>query len=315
MKLVLFYLTEHRRHFTFPHFIDLLTNSKKIDCFTLLILTNGNDLDFYNEILKNTNINFSINDNFSSDNYNYLNKVKYAIEFSKSKNIHYMMKCDNDLFLKSQTLDYLIDNLELLNNPNNLTIGPTLTSGIPGVEYFIESFFDIDSKNKIEELFLKTNFYDRDGATYSQLNNHTIHSSKWDKNSYFEEVKKMCTPCKGVHPIRFSKDAIVFLNDYIINNKDKFLEDKELSIITNDDSPYLCNSIFCIKTEVYDNIVKDNSLYIDVFEEIPLNKYCWNNNMKHLFIKNGYCIHMYYNWTDNHIGLEIDFVKKFFMNE
>jgi hypothetical protein len=90
------------------------------------------------------------------------------------------------------------------------------------------------------------------------------------------------------------------------------MKNYDLNIITNDRSPYLCNSIFCIKTNVYKNIVQSNSLYVDGFEEVPLNKYAWNNNMNHLFVNNGFAIHMYYNWHSNHVFYEEQFCSNFF---
>jgi hypothetical protein len=82
--------------------------------------------------------------------------------------------------------------------------------------------------------------------------------------------------------------------------------------IDDDNSPYLCNSIFCIKTDTYTQILSDKSLYVDAFDEVCVNKYCWNNNMNHLFVKNGYAIHMYYNWKVNHIEYEKQFCDAFF---
>ena len=61
-------------------------------------------------------------------------------------------------------------------------------------------------------------------------------------------------------------------------------------------------------------IIWNQSLYVDAFEEVPLNKYAWINNMNHLFIKNGFAIHMYYNWKYNHMSYEEDFCNKFFNN-
>ena len=90
------------------------------------------------------------------------------------------------------------------------------------------------------------------------------------------------------------------------------MEDYELDIIRNNDAPYLCNSIFCIRTDTYKKIVEDNTLYVDSYEEVPLNKYCWKNNMNHLFVKNGFAIHMYYNWKNNHINSEKIFCDAFF---
>jgi len=310
MKLLLFYLTNDSRHYTFPHFINMINDLNNKKEIKLLILTHTNDNNFYNEHLKNTNFDFIIQ-NVNHDN-NYMEKVHFACSYAEQHNIPYVMKCDNDIFIKSQTLDYMIDNLHLLENSSHLTIGPVLTSGIPGIEYFKEYFLDQEAKETIEKMFLKTNFYNRDGAVYDFLNKHTLLASKWDKNNFFESVKLMNHHYKGIHPIRMNIESLNFLNNYIIQNKNRFMKDNELSIIDNDNSPYLCNSIFCIKTETYKSIITDNALYVDTFEEVPLNKYSWKHNMNHLFVKNGYAIHMYYNWSDNHIDSEKHFCEDFF---
>jgi hypothetical protein len=310
MELLVFYLTDNRRHFTFPHFIEMLNKSERKNNWKLLILTHTNDCDFYFNQLKSTNICYDIKN--VPENNNYLVKVNYACEYAEKSSIPYVMKCDNDIFLKAQTLDYMIDNLNLLENTNHLTIGPVLTSGIPGIEYFKEEFLDESAQRHIEQLFLKTQFYNRDGAYYEFLNNNTLRSDEWNKDNFFNSVKSMAHHYKGIHPIRINEESLQFLNSYIINNKERFMKNYDLSIIDNDNSPYLCNSIFCIKTDNYKKILQDNSLYVDGFEEVPLNKYSWLNNMNHLFVKNGFAIHMYYNWKSNHMLYEEDFCKKFF---
>jgi len=290
----------------------MLNESSKKNQWKILILTHTHDENFYIEQLNNYDINYDVT-NVPADN-NYIRKVIYAAKYAKTNNIPYVMKCDNDLFVKAQTLDFMIDNLHLLENDRHLTIGPVLTSGIPGIEYFKEEFLDTDAQKKIEELFLQTTFYNRDGATYDFLNKHTINAKDWNKDNFFQSVTSMNHHYKGIHPIRINEPSLQFLNDYIINNKERFLQNNELSIIDNDQSPYLCDSIFCIKTETYTKILHDNSLYVDSFDEVPLNKYAWKNNMNHLFVKNGFAIHMYYNWKNNHIAYEEEFCRRFFSN-
>lgn len=314
MKLLLFYLTDNTRHYTFPHFIEMLNKSNKKDLWKLLIITHNNDNDFYSNLINNTYNDIQF-DTFNVEaNNNYLRKVHYASHYADINNFPYVMKCDNDLFIKANTLDFMIDNLKLLENSDNLTIGPVLTSGIPGVEYFKEQFLDLEAQEEIENLFLKTQFKDNFcGANYGFLNKNTLDSLKWDKEAFFKNVKSMSHHYKGIHPIRVNEESLQYLNEYIIKNKERFLEENsELEIIYDDKSPYLCNSIFCIKNEIYKKIIFDQSLYVDAFEEVPLNKYCWNNNMKHLFIKNGFAIHMYYNWKANHLEDEKKFIQRFF---
>jgi len=312
MKLLIFYLTDNARHFTFPHFIEMLNKSQKKTEWKLLILTHTNDNNFYIENLKNYDIQYDIN-NVEPGN-NYMRKVFFATEYAEINEIPYLMKCDNDIFLKAQTLDFMIDNLSLLENGNHLTIGPVLTSGIPGIEYFKEQFLDNEAQNRLDDLFLQTVFYNRDGANYEFLNQYSLNAKIWDKTEFFNSVKYMNHHYKGIHPIRVNEESLAFLNDYIIQNKERFMKAYELDVICDNNSPYLCNSIFCIKTDIYKKILLDNSLFVDCFDEVPLNKYAWKNNMNHLFVKNGYAIHMYYNWNHNHIYQEELFCINFFQN-
>jgi hypothetical protein len=288
----------------------MLNNSQRKNDWKLLILTHDNDTGFYTDILSKTEMHFEAK-NVSIEN-NYLVKVNTASSYAEENKFPYVMKCDNDVFLTPNTLDYMIDNLHLLENSKHLTLGPVLTSGIPGIEYFKKSFLDNEAQKQIEQLFLQTNFYDRDGACYQFLNKHTLDSTEWNKTEFFESMRTMNHHYKGSHPIRVNDESLVFLNNYIIANKERFMQNNELSIIDSDNSPYLCNSIFCIKTDTYSNILKDRSLYVDGFDEVPLNKYCWQNNMNHLFVNNGYAIHMYYNWSPSYMEKEREFCRLFF---
>lgn len=314
MKLLIFYLTNSERHFTFGNFVNLLNESTLKHLWKIIILTHGdnydNDISFYKRILDNTNIN---HDEFKFDsNNNYLNKVIHSIKYAKDFNIPYMMKCDNDIFLRGRTLDYIINNLHLLDNSNNLTLGPTLTSGIPSIEYFIDDFLNRDEKKKLHDIFLQTEFTDLWGAKYTHHNKFTKNATEWNGREFLNNVKENTHYYKGIHPIRVNANAIKYLNTCILSNKEKYYEDRELSIIEDNISPYLCNSVFCIRTDIYESIIFNRGLYVDDFDEVPLNVYAWGHSMSHLFVKNGFAIHMCYNTIENNIAYEREFCSKFF---
>lgn len=309
-KLVIFYLTNSDRHFTFPHYVKLLNESQHKSEWEIIILTHHNDAQFYMSALNNTDIKHNVF-NFPDHN-NYLLKANFAVQYAKQNNIPYMMKCDNDLFIRGRTLDYMIDKLELLEDPTNLTLGPCLSSGIPCVEYFMEQYLTDSENHELKKKFLQTRFEDIWGAKYTHHNKLTIEAETWDGKAFFADVKNNTHHYRGIHPIRVNLDAINYLNECIMNNKDKFYEDKELSIIRDDTSPYLCNSIYCIKTSTYESLLTDQSLYVDPFDEVPLNKYAWKTNAAHLFVKHGYGIHMHYNTIPGNIERERVFCESFF---
>jgi hypothetical protein len=51
-----------------------------------------------------------------------------------------------------------------------------------------------------------------------------------------------------------------------------------------------------IKTDTWKKIVYDQSLFIDKFDEVPLNRYRLNNNLNMIFIENSFAVHPSYNW-------------------
>jgi hypothetical protein len=310
MKLVIFYLTNKDRHFTFPHYVKFLNESQKKTDWEIIILTHDNDADFYKSVLAGTDINNKII-KFPEGN-NYLLKANFALQYAKSNSIPYMMKCDNDLFFRGRTLDYMIDNLHLLDDDSNLTLGPCLSSGIPSIEYFIPDYLSADEKKTLEGKFLETQLQDIWGARFSHHNAFTTAAAEWDGHGFFADVSKNTHAYKGIHPVRVNVDAINYLNDCIIGNPQPFYNDRELSIIRDDKSPYLCNSVYCIKTSNYDKILNDQSLYIDCFDEVPLNKYAWRTSSAHLIVRHGYGIHMHYNTIPGNLERERLFCEKFF---
>jgi hypothetical protein len=310
MKLVIFYLTSDSRHFTFPHFASLLDKSNKKDEWELLVLTNSDDTEYYKGILTTSSITHRVV-KVQTDN-NYMDKIRFAVDYSEKNNIKYMMKCDNDIFLKGKTLDYMIDNLYVLDGKEHLTLGPTLSSGIPGVEYFKSQFLSSDEKGILDIHFSETHFRNMDDAEYAQLNVYTYGSEKWDSEKFFKGVKGMNHHYKGIHPIRVNLEAITYLNKCILNNKERFFNTEPSSLIKNDASPYLCNSIFCIRRDIYKKIIEDTELFVDQFDEVPLNKYATRESMNHVFVENGFAIHILYNWYNNHTAYEAEFTEKLF---
>ena len=314
-KICIGYLTDDRRVYTFEKFLYFLNKINNKDKIYLLILLNNYDENFFHNIIINNsnNIKYSIV-KFSNDN-NYINKIKYFIDYTKKINYKYCLKFDNDLIINNYTIDYLIENIKIIDNSNNLFITPSISSGIPTVDIFINDFFSEDEINIINNLFKKTimpnNIW---GFDYSKLNENTINSEKWDMKEYWKNVDSLPYYYKGLHPIRINPDAILYLNKIILKYKNKIFDKQDYKVKITDEYPYFCNSIFAIKVNDYDNIVSNNSLYVDPFDEVPVNKYCKLNKMNGVFITNTFSIHPFYNTIPNHLNLEKFFFYEFFKN-
>lgn len=310
-NLLIFYLTSNDRPFVFERFLDELIKLKNKNIIKLLIVNSNSDFSFYEERLKKTDILFEIVE-VNCPQSNYLPKVTYAIEHAKLNGYKYILKYDSDVLIPSYTLEYMIENLDKLNNESALTISPTLTTGIPSVEYFIDDFLSDEESILVRNEFKKCVFHIQEGIMdYTPLNSQTIQNSgEWNYNEYYKllnsyinnlpeignnrTINNYCKFYKGIHPIRhgFGNELI---NNLIIKNKERFFSDKKCSLF-EDDKPYLCDMCFIISTHNYDKLINHENLIIDGCDEVPLNRYSWKYNLKNLIVKSGYAIHITYNW-------------------
>jgi hypothetical protein len=306
-KLLIFYLTSNDRYFVFDRFKDELIKSKKVEHIKFLIVNSNPDFSYYESKLLGTNIDYDFAHVECPQN-NYLPKVHYTIDYAKGKGINYIMKCDNDVIIPAYTLDFIHENLQKLGG-KNLTISPTLSTGIPSVEYFIESLFKEEEVLDIRKEFSKCVFNIQGGIMdYTFLNG--LFTDNWEYRKYFQILDSHINSLpdsgngrtingyskfyKGIHPVRhgFGNELI---NNLIIKYKDNFFKEKECSLFS-DPNPYLCNMCFCIKTEDYDDLINKKNLLIDGCDEVPLNRFRWDNGLNHLIVKNGLAIHITYNW-------------------
>jgi hypothetical protein len=78
-------------------------------------------------------------------NGNYLAKAKLA---SKDEN-PYSIKLDEDCFMSNHVWDYFIENIHILDDPDVLLVSPLVSTNIPLVDEFIDTFIDDEKvKNK-----------------------------------------------------------------------------------------------------------------------------------------------------------------------
>jgi|688.fasta_scaffold567807_1 hypothetical protein len=308
------YLTDNRRTYTFEKFIYFLNKVEQKEKIHLLLLINNISSDFFDHIIKAnlTNVNYTIL-SFPNEN-NYINKIKTFINFTQKNNMKYCMKFDNDLIVNNYTFDFMIENVALLENKENLFITPTLSSGIPTTDYFIEDFFNVDEKDHLHNLFLKTTMPNNLwGFNYDSLNDYTIKDTKWDAEKFINKLNELNYFYKGIHPIRINKEAIEYMNTVILKYKHKIHEKQDYKIQINKNFSYLCNSIFLIDVNNYEKLVNDQALYVDPFDEVPVNKFCQLHNLNGIFIRNSFSIHPIYNTIPNHHIHEKQFYDSFFI--
>jgi hypothetical protein len=251
---------------------------------------------------------------------NYMEKTNVAVSTSDK----YAVKLDEDCFISNYVWDYIIENIDVLDDEDNFILTPMLSNGIPHTDRFVESFIeDSEVKNAIYNCYLNqampTGLW---GADYAPLNEYTINAQTWNSEAFFQGVSNLNTYLKGIHPIRICADAQVLLNDYILKNLDK-IKSKHNYSIKKFTEPYYTTSTFVIKTEDWKRLLEINAY--DSFDEIQLNLYREKYNKNFLYVENGFGIHVMYNticgnkniWNigmEDGFTYEVDFVDSVMRN-
>lgn len=221
---------------------------------------------------------------------NYMQKINVALEETNK----YSVKLDEDCFISNHVWDYIIENIDVLDDDDNFILTPMLSNGIPHTDRFVESFI----KDPWTREAIHTNYLHQEmpvglwGADYSPLNVYTLNAQTWDSKAFFGGVSKLNTYLKGIHPIRICAKAQLLLNNYIVENFDRLMSKHDYSI-KEFNEPYYTTSTFIIKTENWRKLLEVGAH--DSFDEIQLNLYREKYNKKFLYIENGFGIHTIYN--------------------
>lgn len=220
---------------------------------------------------------------------NYLHKAKVASQDSNS----YSVKLDEDCFMSNHVWDFLIENINILDDPETLIFSPLVSTNIPLVDRFIEAYIEDDKiKNELYQMFLDrempSNIW---GVNYTSLNEYTINAKEWNSENFYEGVRKINHYYRGIHPVRISVESQLLINEYILNTSDRFFSKQNYSI-KQFNEPYFTNNVFAFRTEEWRKVL---SLPNDGFDEVPLSEYKNQYNKKCYYIDNGFCMHPMYN--------------------
>lgn len=297
-KIGIFCLSSRRVEFVVAHAYEL--SKCKYDNFQFYLLGNGNDS------VRDTLVNIlgervSIYEFDYTSEYNYMMKVVFALNC----NHEFSIKHDEDCYMTSASWDKFFANIENMTNDDLLCTG-AISSGIPTVEMFLENHTP-EIKEDLFDIFKNTKLDYRGGADYTKLN---IEYESWNPDIFYELVKNFNHHYKGIHPIRINFPALKKINDYILENFNKVMSVKDCPIIKdNSKYPYFCNNTFGIRTEDWKKVVSSRELYVDNFDEVPLNRYRELHNKNFVFDTGIPIIHTMYNWSP-----EFMYEKQFIQN-
>ena len=304
------YLANERTQYFKPMFNQLIKikdeNKKKINVNMLVSKPHDENIDI--KLLTDNGIEAEII-YLPESGRHYMCKVENAVKISGD----YIISLDEDVFLNNHIWDYMIENCDILDDDKNLLFSPLLSTGVPTVDWFIEQFFDEEERNLLFEKFKNTYIMESNCTPpgCGVLNKCTIDSDKeWDSEYFYKETKKLATHYKGIHPVRVSEELQSLLVDLVLKHKDKLFQKMDYELFFNNDRPYFCNNVYMIKTSTYRKIIDDASLFVDKFDEVPVNTFRKIHNLNMVFIKNSFGVHPSYNW----IGMDryTELADKFF---
>jgi hypothetical protein len=237
---------------------------------------------------------------------NYLKKLRTVSKYD----YEYSLKLDEDIFLPPATFDFIFNNAARLND-KNLVIFPALSSGVPSCDDFMEYNFTPHQIKRVHKEFSNTKIPPHIWGYKGWGEVQRAVKSGYSKDKFYGAVARAKTHFKGMHPIRMSEPAHKLLNNLVAQNIDKFFESRSL-FLTKMTAPYLCNSCFLIRTEEWDKVLNSKNLFLDPFDEVPINRYREVNNKNFLYIPNCFGIHTMYGRIAKRVGrdFEFDFFRK-----
>lgn len=310
-KLAIFYLTDYMRHYTFDFFCKNLEQSKYKQDIVVVILTHTDDEQFYRENLTKYGLSFVIK-RVAQEN-NYLGKMRAGLQYTFENNIPYCMKLDNDVLIFPSMYDFIVENQTALENPEIAFLTPMITNGIPTVEDFLDEFVEEEDRKKVRAIFKEYRFSNNIwgvGVDGTPLNQWIESVNEWDGKEFFNQVRKMNHYYQGIHPVRLNHNSLVAVNELVLKNIKKISSPTSIEAKVEVDFPYFCCNIYVIKPKTLLAILDDTSLFVDPFEEVPINRYRANNKLKVITTKNGCVVHMIYNSLSNHLEYERTFLNR-----
>ncbi len=315
-KVLLFYLTSNDRYFIFEEFVKSLNDSGVKSHIYLLIVSSVNNFEIFKFIISRYDISHDIVC-VPCPWHDYLPKVRFAINYAVANDYKYVWKCDNDMIIPEYTFRALVESVSLLDDPKNLALVPAISTGIPTIDGFCESFLKENEKVELFSEFRRCVFTNmQDVFDYTYLNDFMAKFDNWNGTEFYSELKRLSSSMQvspktgrtvegylpdylGMHPIRYGYGNDL-LNRYIISRAEFLYAEKPFypELL---ECNYLCDMCFIIRTSYYQHLIQKENFIVDGCDEVPLNRMRWKYKLNFIVLKNAFAVHPTYNlkWKIN----------------
>jgi hypothetical protein len=189
--------------------------------------------------------------------------------------------------------------LQVIKETNFQTVdalAPVLTTGVPSCELFFDDWLPPEFRSTLRGFLASVDVPQRIwGADYSSL----VGTYKVESQArFFSELSKINHHYKGMHPVRFSKEAQEGLVGYVLANRLWNMSPKSNEITSISESPYFCNNLFACRRDFYVDVVqgiRKGSLFSDGFDEVAINQLLDRRGRRIQFARGVLGIHPSYN--------------------
>jgi hypothetical protein len=247
----------------------------------------------------------------------YIDKVRIAHQ----SDLPYTCKWDDDVFINRYVWDFMIENIQVVDQPDTAVLAPIISNGMPSVELFVEDFLTESETKYVHDIFLRDNIVrDMWLCNYEDVYTGIQNMKEWDGKEFWRLVhvnNPIKPPCpqpwyyinaKGIHPARFSYDYNMFAANHAINNQDMLMQPREYSL-GKYKSPYFCNNLFMSRTEFY---VTSQTIFFDHWDEGQMTTLMNARNQSPTYVRNSYGIQPAYGCTNKQREIEEYYMNNLF---
>jgi hypothetical protein len=239
--------------------------------------------------------------------YNFMDKISWMTDESQPE---YLIRVDDDCFAPPLVWETLIGLPRLLEDEEVMAVAPCVTNGLPTVDDFRETFLDPDERDELDQIILANPILNKWTIDFSSLAP-AFEEKEWNPDLYYKLLYEHGDDRLGVHPVRFSLDAQQWIAQKVFEHWERFMNPPCVTCeyVRPDTRPYYCNTCFLIKREKYREIITDESLKRDAFEELPFNLYRRKHNKELGFITDAWMMNFCFRSVGN-LNIEKEMYKK-----